>query len=151
MGPGTALNSKGCAIVKYATPADAKRAIRTMTETSIRGRNIFVREDRESRDGPVSERSRFLDRDDRKSSSRRARSRSRSRSRGNCRVFVGNLPYSATWQDLKDHMRDAGDVVFCDIIKQPGTAMGSKGCGLVEFASSRDARRAIRDLTDTTL
>jgi len=28
------------------------------------------------------------------------------------KVFVGNLPYSVSWQELKDHMRAAGDVVL---------------------------------------
>ncbi|CAK0797119.1 unnamed protein product, partial [Prorocentrum cordatum] len=43
-----------------------------------------------------------------------------------CRVFVGNLPYSVRWQELKDHMRSVGDVVFCDIMEEPGTALNSK-------------------------
>ena len=37
---------------------------------------------------------------------------------------VGNLPYSTSWQDLKDHMRKAGDVLFCEILQEPGTATG---------------------------
>ena len=37
---------------------------------------------------------------------------------------VGNLPYSTSWQDLKDHMRRAGDVLFCEILQEPGTATG---------------------------
>ncbi|CAE8689810.1 unnamed protein product, partial [Polarella glacialis] len=39
----------------------------------------------------------------------------------NCRVFVGNLPFSTSWQDLKDHMRSVGEVVHCDILAAPGT------------------------------
>merc|ERR1740129_2703286 len=68
-----------------------------------------------------------------------------------CRVFVGNLPYSTTWQTLKDHMRAAGNVVDCDIIAQPGTALGSKGSGLVEYSKPSEAAKAVRDLTDTKL
>eukprot|EP00913_Durusdinium_trenchii_P006473 g6084.t1 len=66
---------------------------------------------------------------------------------GNTRV--GNLPYSSSWQDLKDHMRQAGEVLFCEILPEPGTALGSKGCGLVEFATPAAAHRAISDLTGT--
>eukprot|EP00438_Fugacium_kawagutii_P025354 Skav236516 [mRNA] locus=scaffold78:805108:810632:+ [translate_table: standard] len=44
--------------------------------------------------------------------------------RANRRVFVGNLAYSVTWQELKDHMRGAGDVLFCEILKEPGTTLG---------------------------
>mmetsp|Transcript_7541 Transcript_7541/g.19400 ORF Transcript_7541/g.19400 Transcript_7541/m.19400 type:complete len:87 (-) Transcript_7541:853-1113(-) len=27
-----------------------------------------------------------------------------------CKVFVGNLAYRVSWQDLKDHMREVGEV-----------------------------------------
>ncbi len=43
--------SKGCAIVEYATPADAQRAIAELTDTDLKGRLIFVREDREDGGG----------------------------------------------------------------------------------------------------
>jgi len=150
--PGTALNSKGCALVRYETGEEARHATRDLTESVINGRAIFVREDREAAVNGYSQPRYPAPRSSRggrrgcSSSYSRSRSRSRSRDRrrsrrdeGNRRVFVGNLPYSATWKDLKDHMRQAGDVLHADIVAQPGTAMGSKGCGLVEFASARDA------------
>ena len=31
---------------------------------------------------------------------------------GGRRVFVGNLPWDASWHDLKDHFRQAGEVCF---------------------------------------
>eukprot|EP00617_Octactis_speculum_P023920 CAMPEP_0185766048 /NCGR_PEP_ID=MMETSP1174-20130828/34896_1 /TAXON_ID=35687 /ORGANISM="Dictyocha speculum, Strain CCMP1381" /LENGTH=138 /DNA_ID=CAMNT_0028449535 /DNA_START=36 /DNA_END=449 /DNA_ORIENTATION=+ len=31
------------------------------------------------------------------------------------RVIVTGLPHSASWQDLKDHFRQAGDVVYTDV------------------------------------
>ncbi len=31
------------------------------------------------------------------------------------RVYVGNLSWQTSWQDLKDHMRKAGNVVRADI------------------------------------
>lgn len=40
-------------------------------------------------------------------------------------VIVTGLPPSASWQDLKDHMRDAGDVGYCDVDR--------KGGGIVEY------------------
>merc|ERR1719296_627146 len=48
-------------------------------------------------------------------------------------------------------MRAAGEVLSADIIAEPGTTLGSKGCGLVRYATPQQARRAIRDLSDTTL
>merc|ERR1712039_1066486 len=68
-----------------------------------------------------------------------------------CRVFVGNLPYSVNWKDLKDHMRTAGKVLHCDILPQPGTTLNSKGCGIAEYSCAAEARRAIRELHDTNL
>ncbi len=38
--------------------------------------------------------------------------------RTNYRVIVTNLPLSASWQDLKDHMRKAGDVTFTQVRKK---------------------------------
>ena len=69
----------------------------------------------------------------------------------NKRVFVGNLSYGVAWQDLKDHMKQAGEVIYCDIIPEPDNASFSKGCGLVEFGSAEEAQTAIETLTDTEL
>lgn len=62
-------------------------------------------------------------------------------------VFVGNLPYRTSWQDLKDCFRDVGEVLHADIMSFHGT---SKGMGTVEFASRELAQKAIRmfDRTD---
>jgi hypothetical protein len=36
---------------------------------------------------------------------------------GSRRVYVGNLAYETQWTSLKDHMRQAGEVVFADILR----------------------------------
>lgn len=65
------------------------------------------------------------------------------------RVYVGNLSYASSWQDLKDHMRQAGEVVFADVFM---TESGySKGCGVVEFNTQDEAQLAISTLNDTVL
>lgn len=33
---------------------------------------------------------------------------------GNNRVYVGNLSWDVEWQDLKDHMKRAGNVLYAD-------------------------------------
>lgn len=33
------------------------------------------------------------------------------------RVYVGNLAYETHWTALKDHMRQAGEVVFADVLR----------------------------------
>ena len=64
-------------------------------------------------------------------------------------VYVGNLSWETTWQDLKDHFRAAGDVTHADVMQEHDGR--SKGCGLVKFSSARDAANAIRQLHDTEL
>jgi arginine/serine-rich splicing factor 1/9 len=60
------------------------------------------------------------------------------------RVLVRNLPPSASWQDLKDFVRQAARPAFADVVKDRGDAYG-----VVEFESAADAEYAIRKLDDT--
>ena len=68
---------------------------------------------------------------------------------GGTTVYVGNLAWSVTWQHLKDHFKQAGTVLHADVMM--GQDGRSKGCGLVSFASARDARNAINTLHDSEL
>jgi RNA recognition motif-containing protein len=94
--------SKGCGIVEYATEEEAKKAVLTLNDTELKGRQIFVREDREEK-GAQGVGNRF-------SSDEQAQSR---------RVYVGNLSWDVAWQDLKDHMvsvgREAQELLFYSI------------------------------------
>ena len=65
-------------------------------------------------------------------------------------VFVGNLAWQASWQDLKDHFRTVGEVTHAEVILVPGTTR-SKGCGHVTFANASDAATAISTLNDTVI
>ena len=48
------------------------------------------------------------------------------------RLFVSNLAFETQWKYLKDHMRQAGDVVRADIFEdQKGR---SRGIGYVSFS-----------------
>ena len=53
-----------------------------------------------------------------------------------------NLSYRTSWQDLKDHFRQAGTVVFSNAMKEMGTGR-SKGFGIVEFSTAVEAAWAI--------
>merc|ERR1719410_1630525 len=128
--------SKGCGIVEFATTEGARRAVLTLNDTDLMGRQIFVREDREEGFGGRS----VVNNDKKFAASEEAQSR---------RVYVGNLSWDVAWQDLKDHMRQAGDVLFAEVMtEQDGR---SKGCGIVEFAVAEEAQEAINNLTDTEL
>ena len=61
--------------------------------------------------------------------------------RSDHRVLISGLPPTGSWQDLKDHMREAGDVLYTDVFKD--------GSGVVEFARKDDMKWAIRNLDDT--
>ncbi|KAJ0968637.1 hypothetical protein J5N97_025554 [Dioscorea zingiberensis] len=64
--------------------------------------------------------------------------------RSEFRVIVHGLPSSASWQDLKDHMRKAGDVCFAQVFRDhDGTV------GLVDYTNYEDMKYAIRKLDDT--
>nr|XP_019043686.1 RNP domain-containing protein [Kwoniella bestiolae CBS 10118]OCF22616.1 RNP domain-containing protein [Kwoniella bestiolae CBS 10118] len=135
--------SKGCGIVEFATQEDAQRAKAELTDKYLLSRNVFIREDREetARFGapPIpgkigvatGEARTFL---------------------GNAapvfpvnpmnkNVFVGNLPLQASWQDLKDLMRQAGEVIRADINFHPDG--NPRGNGTVVFVNPDDARAAI--------
>ena len=47
------------------------------------------------------------------------------------RVFVSNLSYETQWKYLKDHMRQAGDVVRADIFEDEKGR--SRGMGYVKL------------------
>ncbi|KAM0827314.1 hypothetical protein ACQ4PT_054942 [Festuca glaucescens] len=64
--------------------------------------------------------------------------------RSEYRVMVDGLPSSASWQDLKDHMRRAGDVCFSDVYREAGAIVG-----IVDYTNYDDMKYAIRKLDDT--
>lgn len=56
-------------------------------------------------------------------------------------IFVGNLTYDCTPEDLKDHFSEIGEVVRADIITSRGH---HRGMGTVEYTNSEDVDEAIR-------
>ncbi|EEC19227.1 alternative splicing factor SRp55/B52/SRp75, putative, partial [Ixodes scapularis] len=61
------------------------------------------------------------------------------------RVIIENLSSRISWQDLKDRMRQVGDVTYADAHRR------KRNEGVVEFASYSDMRRAIDKLDNTEL
>ncbi|XP_053208734.1 serine/arginine-rich splicing factor 1B-like isoform X2 [Panonychus citri] len=61
--------------------------------------------------------------------------------RSQYRVIVSGLPPTGSWQDLKDHMREAGDVCYADVYKD--------GTGVVEFLRYEDMKYAVKKLDDS--
>jgi len=133
--------SKGCGIVEFETTDSALRAVRELNNSDLSGRQIFVREDRED---PVNPGPKPRPPRAKAGSSGQPEANGTSRS-----VYVGNLSYDVAWQDLKDHMREAGEVVYVEIMALPDGR--SKGCGTVQYATAQQARNAIATLNNTEL
>ena len=150
-GPGS--RSKGCGIVEFETKEEAAAAIQHLNHAELDGRQVFVREDREDfelrGDAPMALRGGEA-------------SRPHVRQRIECtppiatsvvsigrRVWVGNLSFETSWQQLKDHFKVAGHVLHADIMQD--SEGRSKGCGIVEFEHPADALRSISLLSNSTL
>ena len=106
--------SKGCAVVSFATATDAQRAIDTLSDSELGGRKIFVREDRVGTPETVGM---------------------------SGRVYIGNLPWSTDWKELKDLLRQCGEVLHVDVAMEGDR---SKGFATAEFASAEEAAACIR-------
>ncbi|KAI8988503.1 hypothetical protein BDF20DRAFT_335808 [Mycotypha africana] len=113
---------KGCGVVEYQYPEDARRAIRTLNQVEFLGRPVFIREDRVfEHSAPVRDPHDVPE---------------------DCKLHVSNLPPNASWQDMKDLFRKAGRVLHTDVYTEPGSRR-SNGHGTVIFDDSRYARAAI--------
>ena len=60
-------------------------------------------------------------------------------------IFVGNLPFSATEEDLRSLFSPYGDIDSVAVIKDRDTGR-SRGFGFVELAEGARAQDAINDL-----
>lgn len=140
--------SRGCGIVEFVTPEGAQQAVLTLNDTELNGRQIFVREDREDKNsgGTFAANNRGGGVGGSQGQGHRFTAGAQSQSR---RVYVGNLSWDVRWQDLKDHMRQAGEVLHAEVICESNGR--SKGCGIVEFATPAEAQEATSTLTDTEL
>jgi RNA recognition motif-containing protein len=66
------------------------------------------------------------------------------------KLYVGNLPYSATDQSVREAFSKCGTVSSVSIISDRDTGQ-SKGFGFVEMSSDAEAQAAIQQLNGTSL
>lgn len=66
------------------------------------------------------------------------------------RIYVGNLPYSATEAELRDAFAAFGEVSSVNVITDKYSGQ-SKGFAFVEMDDSSSADAAIKDLNETSL
>jgi cold-inducible RNA-binding protein len=63
------------------------------------------------------------------------------------KLYVGNLPYSVTEQDLQDLFAGAGTVESVNVMRDMATGR-ARGFAFVEMASDEDAQNAISQLNE---
>ncbi|NEX22010.1 RNA-binding protein [Thiorhodococcus mannitoliphagus] len=63
------------------------------------------------------------------------------------RIYVGNLPYSVTDDDLRDMFAEFGELASAEVIKDKFSGQ-SKGFGFVDMPSNSDADAAIKALNE---
>jgi|WetSurSiteA1Bulk_404760.scaffolds.fasta_scaffold06170_5 cold-inducible RNA-binding protein len=66
------------------------------------------------------------------------------------KIYVGNLPYTAKEEDLRDVFEKVGEVQSVRILMDSATGR-SRGFGFVEMASDGDTDKAIQELNGAVL
>ncbi|KAK8614554.1 hypothetical protein V6N13_068354 [Hibiscus sabdariffa] len=124
----------GYAFVEFEEARDAEDAIRGRDGYDFGGQRLRVE---------LAHGGRGRSSSDRHSSYGGERGRGPSK-RSEYRVLVTGLPSSASWQDLKDHMRRAGDVCFSQVFRDGGGTTG-----IVDYTNYDDMKYAIKKLDDS--
>ncbi|WP_043748386.1 RNA recognition motif domain-containing protein [Imhoffiella purpurea] len=66
------------------------------------------------------------------------------------RIYVGNLPYSVTDEDLRTIFGEFGELASAEVIKDKFSGQ-SKGFGFVDMPSNSDADAAIKALNESDM
>jgi RNA recognition motif-containing protein len=66
------------------------------------------------------------------------------------KLYIGNLPYNVTDEDLREALSAYGQVSSAEVVKDRHSGQ-SKGFGFVEMPSQDEANAAIRGLNGTDL
>ncbi len=66
------------------------------------------------------------------------------------RIYVGNLPYSVTDEDLRNIFGEFGDLAAAEVIKDKFSGQ-SKGFGFVDMPNNSEADAAIKALNETDM
>ncbi|KAI4374341.1 hypothetical protein MLD38_012348 [Melastoma candidum] len=126
----------GYAFVEFEDARDAEDAIRGRDGYDFDGHRLRVELAHGGRGHPSSS--------DRHSSYGGGRASHGASRRSEFRVLITGLPSSASWQDLKDHMRRGGDVCFSQVFRDGGGTTG-----IVDYTSYEDMKYAIKKLDDS--
>jgi RNA recognition motif-containing protein len=64
------------------------------------------------------------------------------------KLFVGNIPFSMSEEDLRETFEEFGSMISCKLIKDAETGR-SRGFGFIEYSSKEEAEAAIENLNET--
>lgn len=113
-------SSKVSALVVYSSSLEAERALQQLDGLEFKGESVEVRENTGS-------------------------SQLKSMRKSN-QIYIKNLPYSVTWQQLRQVFIPFGEVVRVDIPKDINER--SKGFGFIQFRTSLQAAKAISTMNN---
>lgn len=123
--------SLGRALVTYTDPYVAQYAKDFMDKTTLNGELVRCREDRKANQPKMPDQPRTIN---------------------DHRVYVSNLSWKTTIQDLSKHFETIGLVTECDIkTTKKGFKSTSLGAGFVQFMDSRCCATAIQELNNSEL
>ncbi|KAF0688581.1 Aste57867_19826 [Aphanomyces stellatus] len=126
------------AFIEYEDLRDAEDAVREMNGTELDGQQIRVEM---TKRGPRGEDPRDADRERDRD---RDRDRDGRRQHGTShRISISGLSSETSWQDLKDFLREAGEVAHAEVDR--------RGHGTASFQTADQMDRAIRKLDDLEL
>lgn len=149
--------SKGFGTLVFDHRLGAKRCIDGLNGCELKGRTLFVEADKHAAkdNSTVSARSNPQQVQQRAAPAPRVFNGNSSNNvnsnvnrHGDTKIIVFNLPFSTSWQDLKDICRAYGDVTHAAV---PDVNGKSKGFGTVAFSNPRDANKAIRELNNIAI
>lgn len=151
--------SRGMAIAEFDSPQAAQSAVQKLHETDLDGRTINVRiaEPRPPRTDRAPRGDRYGGGEDRYGGERRERSFERREPREpreprdpDTLLYVGNLSWGTSWQDVKDTFQDAGlSVAFADVKRTPDGK--SRGFAIVAMQDPAAAEKAVEELDQREL
>eukprot|EP01119_Soliformovum_irregulare_P000400 TRINITY_DN10275_c0_g1_i2.p2 TRINITY_DN10275_c0_g1~~TRINITY_DN10275_c0_g1_i2.p2 ORF type:complete len:314 (-),score=80.88 TRINITY_DN10275_c0_g1_i2:57-998(-) len=119
--------SKGSGLIEFESAMQAQKAIEQLNGSELQGNKIIVRQDRETND---------------RSSVSVHRENPKRENQSSPLLWVGNIPYDVSWQDLKDYFGQYGKVDRVDILTD--TDGRSKGMANLSFFENSAAEKAMR-------
>lgn len=134
----TTGRSRGFGFVEMESAEAAQAAIAALHGSEVDGQVLNVNEARPSR-GLLTPR----EGGDRPAATNTARPALAPRRMGGARLFVGNLPYTATAADLEQLFTEVGKVAAVSLVTDRGTGQ-SKGFAFIEMESKDEAAAAIK-------